>query len=75
MNSISIHSECLLYTLRYVLSAVRDHNATLCHTPRMTHAQRELEDLVEMIEDAEAFIQGLQAAVAGPQEGVGEGPH
>lgn len=71
---ISIHSECLLYDLRSVLSAVRHHNDFLYTTPELRRAQSTVENLVEKIENAEAFIQELQKALL-PQEEAGLGAH
>lgn len=66
---ISIHSECLLYDLRCVLSAVRQHNSQLCSSD-LEGAERLLSNLIEVIEDATTFIQALQAA-AEAQAGLG----
>lgn len=71
MAMLSIHSECLLYDLRSVLSAVRDHNTTLCVHPELVSAERRLTLMIERIEDAASFIQALEAIVAASEGGLG----
>lgn len=67
---LSIHASCLLYDLRYVLSAVRDHNReqTLCLDRRLFHVERKLAEMIGSIEDAATFIQELSQALGAEAE-------
>lgn len=69
---VSIHADCLLFDLRLMLSAVRNHNEQLCQSPELRHVQRLLEQRIEEIEDAASFIRALTAIGAEAQARLGE---
>lgn len=69
---VSIHADCLLFDLRLMLSAVRQHNERLCSSPDLVQVQRLLEQRIEEIEDAASFIRALQAIGSEAQARLGE---